>query len=67
VFHCGCSQRRAEEVLRLLGEEETRAACEEQGRVVVTCEYCGKEQRFDPIDISRIFAGQSLSGSAALH
>lgn len=67
VFHCGCSQRRAEEVLRLLGEEETRAACEEQGRVVVTCEYCGKEQRFDAVDISRIFTGQSLSGSDSLH
>jgi molecular chaperone Hsp33 len=55
-FHCPCSRTRAGEVLRLLGEADTRAACEEQGRVEVTCEYCGRTRRFDAVDIARLFA-----------
>jgi len=67
AFRCGCSRKRTEEVLRLLGEEETRSACEEQGKVEVTCEYCGRKRSFDPVDISRLFAGQPIEGSATLH
>ena len=67
VFRCRCSEQRAEEVLRLLGEEEAHAACAEQGRVTVTCEYCGKQRRFDAIDISRIFVEQLQSGSDTVH
>jgi len=67
VFRCSCSTRRAEEVLRLLGEQESQAACAEQGRVAVTCEYCGKVRRFDAVDISRLFAGQPLTGNESLH
>jgi molecular chaperone Hsp33 len=62
VFRCRCSQQRAEEVLRMLGEDETREAVEEQGIVDVTCEYCGRRRSFDPIDISRLFADNVVSG-----
>jgi len=62
VFRCRCSQQRAEEVLRMLGEDETREAVEEQGIVDVTCEYCGRQRSFDPIDISRLFADNVVSG-----
>ena len=55
-FRCRCSRSRSEAVLRMLGEEETRAVCEERGAVDVTCEYCGKRQGFDSVDVSRIFA-----------
>jgi len=51
VFRCRCSRRRAEQVLRLLGEADARAACEEQGVVDVTCEYCGEVRSFDAVDI----------------
>lgn len=67
VFRCRCSQRRAEEVLKLLGEAESTQACAELGRVDVTCEYCGQKRTFDAVDISRLFAEQSLQGSDALH
>jgi molecular chaperone Hsp33 len=67
VFRCGCSRERTEEVLRLLGEEETRSACEEQGKVDVICEYCGRKRSFDSVDISRIFTDQPITGSATLH
>lgn len=66
-FHCRCSQSRVEEVLRLLGEDETRAALLERGQVDVTCEYCGRVRSFDPVDVSRVFSGQLLTGSPSLH
>jgi molecular chaperone Hsp33 len=66
-FRCRCSQHRAEEVLRLLGKEEARDACEEQGKVDVTCEYCGQVRTFDAVDISRLFAEQTVQSSDAVH
>ena len=67
VFRCRCSQRRAEQVLKLLGEGESREACAELGRVDVTCEYCGRTRTFDAVDISRLFAATALCGSDAVH
>lgn len=66
-FHCQCSRRRSEEVLRLLGEEDATSAGQEQGEVVVTCEYCGKSRSFDAVDISKLFADRPLQGSNAVH
>ena len=66
-FHCRCTQQRVEEVLRLLGEEQTRAACEEQGKVEVTCEYCGRLRIFDAVDVTRVFTEQAVSGSDSVH
>jgi molecular chaperone Hsp33 len=62
VFRCRCSKGRVEEVLRMLGEEETQEAVAEQGKVDVTCEYCGRRRSFDPIDISRLFAENAIAG-----
>jgi molecular chaperone Hsp33 len=62
VFRCRCSRRRTEEVLRMLGEAETREVLDERGKVDVTCEYCGRRRSFDPIDISRLFTANAVSG-----
>jgi molecular chaperone Hsp33 len=67
VFRCHCSQRRAEDVLRLLGQQDTEKACREQGAVDVTCEYCGRTRTFDEVDISRVFAGGRSPLSGSLH
>ncbi len=66
-FRCRCTQQKVEEVLRLLGEEETRSACEEQGKVEVTCEYCGRLRTFDAVDVSRLFTEQAVSGTDSVH
>ena len=66
-FHCRCTQARVEEVLRFLGEDETRAALAESGRVDVTCEYCGKVRSFDPVDVSRVFADHVVGTTDVLH
>lgn len=67
TFRCRCSQKRAEHVLKLLGEADTRAACREYGRIDVTCEYCGRTRSFDEVDISRVFAGEPPGASDTVH
>jgi molecular chaperone Hsp33 len=67
TFRCRCSRKRAEDVLRMLGPEETTAACTEKGRVDVTCEYCGRTRSFDPIDVSRLFADYGVEGTNRIH
>jgi molecular chaperone Hsp33 len=66
-FSCRCTQDRVEEVLRFLGEEETRSVLDERGSVDVTCEYCGKQRSFDAVDVSRVFADHVVEASDALH
>ena len=66
-FHCRCSRARVEDVLRMLGETETRAALAESGRVEVTCEYCGKVRSLDAVDVKRVFSDQVVQTSDALH
>jgi molecular chaperone Hsp33 len=62
TFNCRCSQQRTEEVLRMLGEDETREALEEQGKIEIICEYCGERREFDLIDIERVFAENVVRG-----
>lgn len=66
-FRCRCSRRRTEDVLKLLGEEDTRDLLAEQGRIEVTCEYCGRTRTFDSIDITRIFTGPHVPPSGTVH
>lgn len=66
-FRCRCSRKRAEDVLRMLGPEETEAACVERGRVDVTCEYCGRTRSFDAVDVSRLFSEHVVEGTDRLH
>ncbi len=66
VFRCRCSRRRTEEVLRMLGEAETREVLAERGRVDVTCEYCGRQRSFDPIDVTKLFDARAVAGPNSL-
>lgn len=55
-FRCRCSARKTEDVLKMLGEDEARAALAEQGGIEVICEYCGHRRHFDAVDVERLFA-----------
>ena len=66
AFRCRCSARRAGDVLRLLGEEETRDVLAEQGNVEVTCEYCGRTRTFDAIDVARLFTDAPVPAPGTL-
>jgi len=56
-FECRCSGERVANVLRSLGAEEVRSVIAEQGAVTVTCEFCQKPYKFDPIDVEHLFGG----------
>ncbi len=55
-FRCRCSAAKTEDVLRMIGEHEARQTLEEQGRIEVICEYCGRRRHFDVVDVERLFA-----------
>jgi len=55
-FACKCSQARAENALRIAGRDEVEAALADAGTVEVTCEYCGRVYRFDPVAARALFA-----------
>lgn len=67
MFRCQCSRDRAANVLKLLGEEECESAIADDEQIVVTCEYCGRRQTFDPVDIAGLFADSTAHHSDALH
>ncbi|EXJ14664.1 Hsp33 family molecular chaperone HslO [Imhoffiella purpurea] len=56
AFRCGCSRNRIENLVKLLGEDEVFSLLDEQGYIQVTCEFCNREYRFDPVDTRQLFA-----------
>ena len=56
-----------DERLARLGEDEARAALEEQGRIEVVCEYCGRRRHFDAIDVERLFSDNVVPAPDSLH
>ena len=67
TFRCRCSRARAANVLKLLGADDCRRAAADQEVVVVTCEYCGRRQSFDAIDVAELFADAPASPSDSVH
>lgn len=56
AFACSCSRERIVTLLRALGRDEVRDILAEQGKVQVTCEFCGMPYSFDPVDSEGVFA-----------
>jgi molecular chaperone Hsp33 len=67
TFECRCSRERVANVLRSLGQEEIRSVIAEQGAVTVTCEFCQKPYKFDPIDAEQLFNETGTRGSDAIN
>ncbi len=61
-FRCRCTAQKTEDVLRMLGENESRAALAAQGIIEVICEYCGRQRCFDAVDIERLFTDNVVTG-----
>jgi len=61
-FQCRCSDQKVEDVLKMLGEEESRVALTEQSEIEVVCEYCGHKRSFDSVDVTRLFADNVVTG-----
>jgi len=68
AFRCACSKARVESMLTMLGPEEVESVLAEQGRIEVTCEFCNRAYRFDPVDAAQLFVGGTRSpGSPTRH
>ncbi|HSW68573.1 MAG TPA: Hsp33 family molecular chaperone HslO [Gammaproteobacteria bacterium] len=67
IFRCTCSQTRSENALRLLGEMEVEQELTEKQIIIVTCEFCNKEFKFDRIDVARIFKRGNPGSSTQVH
>lgn len=67
-FECRCNQGRVSGLLRALGAEEVRDILREQGSVTVTCEFCHRPYRFDPVDVEALFTHPGgAPGSPLIH
>ena len=67
TFHCRCSAERAEQAVRLLGEEDALRLLEERdNRIEVVCEFCNRKRTLDPIDISRLFNPAGVRSDAGI-
>ncbi len=54
-FGCSCSRERVAAMLKGLGQEEADSILEEQGSIEVGCDFCGNQERFDAVDVARLF------------
>ncbi len=54
-FACTCSRERVGSMLKGLGREETDSIIAEQGRVEISCDFCGLQYHFDPVDVGELF------------
>jgi molecular chaperone Hsp33 len=68
AFRCSCSKGRVESMLTMLGPEEVESVLAEQGHVEVTCDFCNRVYRFDPVDAAQLFTGGTRAqGTATRH
>ena len=54
-FGCSCSRERTANALRIMGRDEVDAILEQEGRIDVTCEFCGERYLYDCIDARLLF------------
>lgn len=54
-FACTCSRERVEAMILNLGEVEALQACQEHGGLEVTCDFCGKTEKFSIDDLHTLF------------
>lgn len=67
TFRCSCSRDRIVEMLRGLGQEETMSIVAEHGAVEVSCEFCGRAYRFDPVDARALFVAAPAAAVPSKH
>jgi molecular chaperone Hsp33 len=68
-FECSCSRMRVGGMLTSLGRAEVDSIIDEQGRVEIGCDFCGRKYHFDPVDVGELFTPGSAQapGSSTRH
>lgn len=54
-YQCSCSRERTARALHAIGEEEIMDILAEQGTVEISCEFCGKQYRFEESELQLLF------------
>ncbi len=68
-FGCTCSRERVRGMLLGLGRPEVDSILAERGDVEIGCEFCGRQYRFDAVDVGELFTPpmDQAPGSGALN
>lgn len=61
AFRCGCTVANVRNMLIGLGEEELRTILDQQGRIEVRCNFCGKYYEFEEGDVEELFRNRQTS------
>lgn len=64
---CRCSRESISLLLLSLGREEVEAIVADQGRIAVTCEFCGREYLYSKSDAVTLFAAEGSAQSTLKH
>lgn len=64
---CRCSRAGISRLLLSLGQEEADTIVAEQGRIAVTCEFCGREYAFSRGETAELFAAAGSIPSDTRH
>jgi molecular chaperone Hsp33 len=64
-FHCTCSRDKVRGMLQMLGRDEVESIIAERGEVEVSCDFCGAQYRFDPVDAAQALldAAKAVAGT----
>ena len=62
-FACTCSRERVSNMILSLGKTEVEEILAERGNIEVSCEFCGQQERFDPVDAAQIFIDSTSKAS----
>lgn len=64
TLQCQCSHAQISAMLLGLGEAELQPVLAEQGRIDVTCEFCGRNYGYREAEVRELFAGASAQQGA---
>jgi molecular chaperone Hsp33 len=64
---CRCSHAGISTLLLSLGREEVDEILADQGRVAITCEFCGREYVFETPEVAQLFAAALADPGEARH
>lgn len=60
-FACTCSRGKIEQMIRNLGEVEALQIVKDEGKLEVTCDFCGRTESFSAEDIVKLFDNGSAT------
>lgn len=66
-FGCSCTRERSSNAVRLLGLEAVNEILAEDGRLDVTCEFCGATYGYDSVDAAYLFSAPAEPAPGPIH